>query len=163
MEDRLLARVCVAAKGCSERPRGVGNGRRAARAKTTAERLAAENAQLAARNREEAVTDALTGLRNRRALMEDIATAASKATFERPALLGLFDLDGFKQYNDTFGHAAGDALLVRLARALSAACDGRATPYRMGGDEFCLLAEACLLYTSPSPRDMRRSRMPSSA
>jgi diguanylate cyclase (GGDEF)-like protein len=117
--------------------------RRAGRAKAIAERLAAENAELAALNREEAVTDALTGLRNRRALIEDIATMGSEATLERPALVALFDLDGFKQYNDTFGHAAGDALLlVRLARALSAACDGRATPYRMGGDEFCLLAEA---------------------
>jgi diguanylate cyclase (GGDEF)-like protein len=116
--------------------------RRAGRAKTIAERLATENAELAALNREEAVTDALTGLRNRRALIEDIAMVGSEATLERPALLALFDLDGFKQYNDTFGHGAGDALLVRLARALSAACDGRATPYRMGGDEFCLLAEA---------------------
>jgi diguanylate cyclase (GGDEF)-like protein len=116
--------------------------RRAGRAKAIAERLAAENAKLAALNRDEAVTDALTGLRNRRALTEDIATVSSEATLERPALVALFDLDGFKQYNDTFGHAAGDALLVRLARALSAACDGRATPYRMGGDEFCLLAEA---------------------
>jgi GGDEF domain-containing protein len=116
--------------------------RRATRATAIAQRLAVENAELAVVNREEAITDALTGLRNRRALIEDIATVASDATLDRPALAALFDLDGFKRYNDTFGHAAGDALLVRLARALSAACDGRATAYRIGGDEFCLLAEA---------------------
>jgi diguanylate cyclase (GGDEF)-like protein len=54
----------------------------------------------------------------------------------------LFDLDGFKGYNDSFGHLAGDALLQRLGRALSGAVapDGRA--YRLGGDEFCVLADA---------------------
>jgi diguanylate cyclase (GGDEF)-like protein/putative nucleotidyltransferase with HDIG domain len=54
--------------------------------------------------------------------------------------LVLFDLDGFKGYNDTFGHPAGDALLARLGRALSEAvmgCGG--TAYRPGGDEFCAL------------------------
>ena len=49
-----------------------------------------------------------------------------------------FDLDGFKDYNDAFGHPAGDALLRRLAPAL-AAVGGRA--YRLGGDEFCLLLD----------------------
>ena len=55
-------------------------------------------------------------------------------------MLAIFDLDGFKQYNDTFGHLAGDALLVRLCGRLSAAMDGIGTAYRMGGDEFCLVA-----------------------
>jgi two-component system cell cycle response regulator len=55
-------------------------------------------------------------------------------------VLALFDLDGFKQYNDTFGHPAGDALLNRLGARLAAAADGRGTAYRMGGDEFCVLA-----------------------
>jgi diguanylate cyclase (GGDEF)-like protein len=53
----------------------------------------------------------------------------------------LFDLNGFKGYNDTFGHPAGDALLIRLAKALDAAMtDHGATAYRLGGDEFCILA-----------------------
>ena len=55
-------------------------------------------------------------------------------------MLALFDLDGFKQYNDSFGHPAGDALLVRLAERLKAATEGLGSVYRMGGDEFCLLA-----------------------
>ena len=96
--------------------------------------------RLAATNRKDAVTDALTGLRNRRALIEDLDAAVDAATTRQPLLLALFDLDGFKQYNDTFGHAAGDALLARLSRALRSACGERATAYRMGGDEFCVLA-----------------------
>jgi two-component system, cell cycle response regulator len=55
-------------------------------------------------------------------------------------VLALFDLDGFKQYNDSFGHPAGDALLARLAERLKAVTDGLGSVYRMGGDEFCLLA-----------------------
>jgi two-component system, cell cycle response regulator len=51
------------------------------------------------------------------------------------------DLDGFKQYNDSFGHAAGDALLHRMGRRLAAAAAQHSgAVYRMGGDEFCLLA-----------------------
>jgi two-component system, cell cycle response regulator len=95
-----------------------------------------ENLHMLRASEEDATTDALTGLANRRALAEDLATA------ERPLVLALFDLDGFKSYNDTFGHPAGDALLERLGRALAEALgdDGRA--YRMGGDEFCVLAPA---------------------
>ncbi len=56
-------------------------------------------------------------------------------------LLVMYDLDGFKDYNDTYGHAAGDALLHRLgARLTAAAAAHRGFAYRMGGDEFCVLA-----------------------
>jgi diguanylate cyclase (GGDEF)-like protein len=54
-------------------------------------------------------------------------------------MLTLFDLDGFKQYNDTFGHPAGDALLTRLGGKLRQALEGSGRGYRMGGDEFCML------------------------
>jgi diguanylate cyclase (GGDEF)-like protein len=90
----------------------------------------------------EATTDALTGLGNRRHLMSELAAAA--ATAPQPGrlwLLVMFDLDGFKAYNDAFGHPAGDALLARLGRRLQAFVAGRAGAYRLGGDEFCLLAE----------------------
>lgn len=113
---------------------------RAARARARAQRLSAENASLAAMHRSDAVTDALTELHNRRALIEDIDAAVAAATVQQPMMLMLFDLDGFKQYNDTFGHAAGDGLLIRLSEALAAACGNEATAYRMGGDEFCVLA-----------------------
>jgi diguanylate cyclase (GGDEF)-like protein len=87
-----------------------------------------------------AVTDSLTGLGNRRKLVADLESGLRAASTHRPLLLVLFDLDGFKSYNDSFGHGAGDALLVRLAAALAAAVDGSGDAYRMGGDEFCLLA-----------------------
>jgi diguanylate cyclase (GGDEF)-like protein len=88
-----------------------------------------------------AETDSLTGLGNRRCLAAALQQAARAATAERPVLLAIFDLDGFKLYNDSYGHPAGDALLVRLAEQLSATLDGPAKAYRMGGDEFCIVAE----------------------
>jgi diguanylate cyclase (GGDEF)-like protein len=87
------------------------------------------------------LTDALTGIGNRRKLKVDLERGLKDASPERPLLLAMFDLNGFKGYNDTFGHPAGDALLTRLASALDAAMRGRgATAYRLGGDEFCVLA-----------------------
>ena len=69
-----------------------------------------ENSRLFELTREEATTDALTGLGNRRQLLNDLARRLDGAAVQ-PTLLMLFDLDGFKGYNDTFGHPAGDALL----------------------------------------------------
>ena len=102
-------------------------------------RLKAENEGLLAVSREEADTDALTGLPNRRALMRDLEGQVADASEERQLTLALFDLDGFKQYNDTFGHPAGDALLARLGGRLQQALEGSGRAYRMGGDEFCIL------------------------
>jgi diguanylate cyclase (GGDEF)-like protein len=83
------------------------------------------------------VTDPLTGLSNRRKLMSDLEELSkSRAS----TVLVLLDLDGFKGYNDTFGHPAGDALLVRLGERLGAAVDAGAHAYRLGGDEFCVLS-----------------------
>jgi len=90
----------------------------------------------------QALHDPLTGLRNRRSLVTDLERGIAEATSGRPLLLALFDLDGFKTYNDTFGHPAGDALLTRLARRLERALDDCATAYRVGGDEFCVLSTA---------------------
>ena len=56
------------------------------------------------------------------------------------AVLMLLDLDGFKAYNDTFGHPAGDALLARIAEKLGGAVASEGEVYRIGGDEFCVLA-----------------------
>jgi len=90
----------------------------------------------------QALHDPLTGLGNRRSLLADLEREIATATNARPLLLALFDLDGFKTYNDTFGHPAGDALLTRLARRLEHVLDGSATAYRVGGDEFCVLSTA---------------------
>jgi diguanylate cyclase (GGDEF)-like protein len=88
----------------------------------------------------QALHDSLTGLPNRRALTADLEHALAVATNEQPLLVLLWDLDGFKAYNDTFGHAAGDALLMRLGNNLTSAMVGHGSSYRMGGDEFCVLA-----------------------
>ena len=114
---------------------------RSSAAQATAERLARENERLLAASQVEALTDALTGLANRRALVSDLTVlfGTDQESSSPPHLLGLFDLDGFKQFNDTFGHPAGDALLARLGHRLADAMAGRATVYRMGGDEFCVL------------------------
>ena len=87
-----------------------------------------------------AMSDPLTGLGNRRRLMADLEDLLRGATPTRPLLLALFDLDGFKSYNDSYGHPAGDSLLVRLSARLDAAAKDHGRAYRIGGDEFCLLA-----------------------
>jgi two-component system cell cycle response regulator len=86
-----------------------------------------------------AVTDALTGLANRRALMADLDDAVSASPPEA-MVLALYDLDGFKAYNDSFGHPAGDDLLLRLGQALARSVLPHGRAYRLGGDEFCILA-----------------------
>jgi two-component system cell cycle response regulator len=98
-----------------------------------------DNAQMLAHSRREAMTDALTGLGNRRQLTADMAAHLEDLDPARPLVLTLLDLDGFKHYNDTFGHPAGDQLLARLGGRLRDLMAGRGTAYRMGGDEFCML------------------------
>ncbi|HKG04099.1 MAG TPA: HD domain-containing phosphohydrolase [Conexibacter sp.] len=90
----------------------------------------------------QALHDPLTGLGNRRSLVAELERGIAEVTNARPLLLALFDLDGFKTYNDTFGHPAGDALLMRLARRLETVLGDAATAYRVGGDEFCVLSTA---------------------
>ena len=84
--------------------------------------------------------DPLTGLPNRRLLL-DRANQALKHAERNGRRLGLvlLDLDGFKQVNDVFGHATGDALLIRVARALRSVIRAEDTACRFGGDEFVIL------------------------
>jgi two-component system cell cycle response regulator len=96
-----------------------------------------ENHALLATSRVEAATDPLTGLSNRRRLEIDLAGVLRA---DAPHALLLLDLNGFKTYNDSYGHGAGDILLHRLGAALALAVDGRGDAYRIGGDEFCVLA-----------------------
>ena len=103
-----------------------------------------ENRRLLELTHGEATTDQLTGLSNRRKLIRDLDYACGTFGEGRVWLLALFDLDGFKRYNDTFGHPAGDALLERLGTKLAAAVGSDGTAYRLGGDEFCLLTDAPL-------------------
>jgi two-component system, cell cycle response regulator len=83
-------------------------------------------------------TDSLTGLGNRLALQRALSDALAEPV---PHVLLMLDLDGFKNYNDSYGHPAGDALLARLgARLLVTATAAGGAAYRVGGDEFCVLA-----------------------
>src|SRR5581483_6083847 len=99
----------------------------------------AENVRMLRASRHEAVTDALTGLGNRRAL-EPALHERLHADEVRPFLVAFYDLDGFKTYNDTFGHQAGDMLLARLGKRAVAAVP-EADVFRLGGDEFCVLID----------------------
>jgi len=97
-----------------------------------------ENRRLLELTHAEATTDSLTGLANRRQLVFDLDRRLRRTPVET-TLLMLFDLDGFKGYNDSFGHPAGDALLARLGTKLARVPGDAGTAYRLGGDEFCLI------------------------
>jgi diguanylate cyclase (GGDEF)-like protein/PAS domain S-box-containing protein len=85
-------------------------------------------------------TDGLTGLYNRRYLFE-LATREFNAAnrYQRPLTIILFDVDGFKQVNDTFGHALGDAILVQIAQVSALQVRDVDVLARYGGDEFIIL------------------------
>jgi len=98
-----------------------------------------ENLALVDRSRRDALTDPLTGLGNRRRLLLALEDVLQSASAREPWALLLFDLNGFKRYNDTFGHPVGDALLARLGAKLAEAVAPEGQAYRLGGDEFCVL------------------------
>jgi two-component system cell cycle response regulator len=108
-----------------------------------------ERVQLLAASREEAQTDALTGLGNRRRFMLELDAALGDPG--APFALVVFDLDGFKAYNDSFGHSAGDALLARVAGRLGEAVEREGRAYRLGGDEFCVLAAVASIQSNDFP------------
>jgi diguanylate cyclase (GGDEF)-like protein len=101
-----------------------------------------ENSALLRASQAEALTDDLTGLPNRRALALELERRMAVAEDRHPFVLALFDLDGFKHYNDNFGHPTGDALLQRLGASLAERLGSSGTAYRMGGDEFCAVIDA---------------------
>ncbi|MBW7657246.1 diguanylate cyclase [Hydrogenophilus thermoluteolus] len=87
--------------------------------------------------------DGLTGLYNRRRFAELLEEKLNEALRQRrTAALLLFDIDEFKQLNDTFGHRAGDALLARIASELTAITRSNEIVGRLGGDEFAILLPA---------------------
>ena len=88
-----------------------------------------------------ASTDPLTGIPNRRTLLERLARAVDAAGEGDRAVCCLVDLDGFKAVNDRAGHAAGDAVLKAVASILGGALRETDTVARLGGDEFAVLAE----------------------
>jgi len=86
--------------------------------------------------------DSLTGLPNRNLLIDRLQAAMARSVRSgRPFALLYLDIDGLKAVNDTAGHAAGDALLQRIARNLQQALRKRDTVARLGGDEFVVVLE----------------------
>ncbi|MDQ3724719.1 MAG: GGDEF domain-containing protein [Actinomycetota bacterium] len=88
---------------------------------------------------EQVRTDQMTGLGSQARLQIDLEERCRFAE-EQPLTVILLDLNGFKEYNDTFGHPAGDAMLGRLGAQLRDAVGPDAVGYRLGGDEFVVLA-----------------------
>jgi two-component system, cell cycle response regulator len=88
---------------------------------------------------EQVQTDPLTSLGNRGRMQVDLERLCELASEDRPAAILFLDLNGFKHFNDTLGHPAGDELLTRLGGRLREAIGEDGTAYRVGGDEFCVL------------------------
>jgi diguanylate cyclase (GGDEF)-like protein len=107
---------------------------------TVRHHLEEENEQLIRSLTGLATTDALTGLHNRRYVLEELTKALQRARrSHQPFSVVLFDMDGFKQVNDTLGHAAGDVILKKAAAALESIIREGDVLGRYGGDEFLLI------------------------
>jgi diguanylate cyclase (GGDEF)-like protein len=111
-----------------------------------AERILKVHAQLARQNErlaELAAIDELTGTKNRRRFREDLALLFAQARrLGSPLSLIMLDLDHFKEYNDSFGHPAGDEVLRRLGSTLCASLRSHDIVARYGGEEFVVLLPA---------------------
>jgi diguanylate cyclase (GGDEF)-like protein/PAS domain S-box-containing protein len=104
--------------------------------------IAFSRLDLEERMRHQALHDPLTGLANRALCRDRISHALALSERAGTAAAVLFvDLDNFKRVNDLYGHAAGDALLVALARRMTAAVRPADTVARLGGDEFVVVGE----------------------
>ncbi|HEX6938632.1 MAG TPA: sensor domain-containing diguanylate cyclase [Longimicrobiales bacterium] len=101
--------------------------------------LAIENAQLFEQVHALSMTDPLTGLANRRQLERELTREFAAARRGRRLVLVLFDLDGFKTYNDRHGHLAGDEVLRVFGRVLAVETRAMNLAVRYGGDEFLAL------------------------
>lgn len=100
----------------------------------------AQLASLTGRLRELAMVDSLTGVLNRRAFLDHAdGEWVRHRRHGHPLSCAMVDLDGFKGINDTFGHAAGDALLAHIGSLLRATLRASDLPARLGGDEFVAL------------------------
>jgi diguanylate cyclase len=119
------------------------------------ERLRHANDELA----RSALSDALTGLPNRRSLLPELGRMLARVQRDDRALVVAFvDLDAFKAVNDDRGHDAGDRLLVALARSLEASLRGGDLVARIGGDEF-VVAGSVPRESAEAAADVLRERL----
>ncbi len=112
------------------------------------------------RLRQTALFDQLTGLPNRTLLLDRLALAGQRAArhADKEYAVLFIDLDGFKAVNDTYGHDAGDAVLVEVARRLTSVVRSVDTAARIGGDEFVLLLQDLVEDGAPQVVQPRLSR-----
>jgi diguanylate cyclase (GGDEF)-like protein len=139
----VMSRIAAGRRATEERLRAVIGER---------ERLQAELEHLADH-------DPLTGVANRRRLEQDLTRELERARREGTSLCVLtLDLDGFKEHNDTYGHAAGDRLLKQVASTWAAGLRATDLIARSGGDEFTVLLPGCPLETAERLMDdLRRA------
>jgi len=110
------------------------------------------------------VTDALTGLYNRRHLMGTLASEAQRARrLRRPFSVLLMDVDHFKQYNDTHGHLAGDAALTKMAEILRQQTRAVDCVARYGGEEFLVVLLETTVATAALVAERIRNRVATEA
>jgi diguanylate cyclase (GGDEF)-like protein len=128
--------------------------------------IALKNSELVEQLHSAATTDELTGLYNRRALEERLAAEISRSLrHQLHTSVLLLDLDRFKVVNDTLGHAAGDRLLINVARVLRQQCRALDVVGRLGGDEFLVIlpmtkpaeAQVFVARVQASLREMEKS------
>ncbi|MDD3905497.1 MAG: sensor domain-containing diguanylate cyclase [Candidatus Omnitrophica bacterium] len=128
-----------------------------------------ENAMLYARTQELAIKDSLTGLAVRRYFMERLHEEVKRTSIKKSHMsLLMLDIDRFKEYNDKFGHAAGDIVLKHMARTLGALVKEGDIVARYGGEEIVVMlcgrnkaeaareAEAMRVAIKESPITLRR-------
>lgn len=133
---RLVAEASAAAA------RAVSAAVEAQAAVTKAAAAAAEARRTEAQLTHDVLHDDLTGLPNRRLLVDRLAQALARSSRAGTSVAVLvLDLDGFKAVNDALGHAAGDELLIGVARRLEQSLRDTDTCARMGGDEFVVVCE----------------------
>jgi GGDEF domain-containing protein len=118
--------------------------------------IAIDNAHSHSKLEEQATTDELTGVANRRGFRKVLASEIATAKrYGHPLSLLMFDLDGFKAVNDTYGHERGDEVLRAFARVLKLRARECDLVARTGGDEFAFLLTHTDYPEAESPRSRR--------